>query len=127
MVGSCKRPSGRRGWRWVVFTAVLTVAGLALWAFRGSSLPWATAQPSPTLSTPSPGQARQASQAFQSGGPSDYASGVGAYVHKTQPIPRQDLGEYLIARHGVDKLPLLLNKKIIDAACRARNIEVSPS
>src|SRR5262249_37793413 len=55
----------------------------------------------------------------------DCTTRVVAYVHGSQPVTRQDLGEYLIARFGADKLPLLLNKRIVDEACRQRNIVVT--
>jgi hypothetical protein len=56
---------------------------------------------------------------------SEYKSQVVAYIYGTTPITREDLGEYLIARQGVEKLELLINKKIIDRACRQRGIEVT--
>src|SRR5262245_3559391 len=46
--------------------------------------------------------------------PTDYATRVVAYIHASQAITRQELGEYLIVRYGAEKLPLLLNKRIVD-------------
>ncbi len=57
--------------------------------------------------------------------PSDYAQRVVAYIYGSVPITREDLGEYLIARHGLDNVELLVNKKIIEHACQKRNIEVT--
>src|SRR4051812_33957600 len=56
---------------------------------------------------------------------SEYKNQVVAYIYGTTPITREDLGEYLIARQGVEKLELLINKKIIDRACQQRGIEVT--
>lgn len=49
-----------------------------------------------------------------------------AYLHggKVQ-ITREELGEYLIARFGAEKIDLLVNKVIIETACKERNIEVT--
>lgn len=55
----------------------------------------------------------------------DYASRVVAYIHTNQPVTRQDLGEYLLARYGADKLPLLVNRRIIDRACANRGVAVT--
>jgi PPIC-type PPIASE domain len=57
--------------------------------------------------------------------PSDYSQRVVAYIYGTIPITREDLGEYLIARHGLDNVELLVNKKIIEHACQLRKIEVT--
>lgn len=61
--------------------------------------------------------------------PADYASRVVAFVNdsagRPQPITRQELGEYLILRLGSQKLPTLINKRIVDHECKARRIEVT--
>jgi hypothetical protein len=57
--------------------------------------------------------------------PSDYSQRVVAYIHGTEPITREELGEYLIARKGADCVELLVNKRIIDRACKEAGIEVS--
>src|SRR5205823_2082025 len=56
---------------------------------------------------------------------SDYSQRVVAYVYGTMPITREDLGEYLIARQGSDKVELLVNKRIIEVACQKQGIEVT--
>jgi hypothetical protein len=49
-----------------------------------------------------------------------------AYIHGGRiPITREDLGEYLIARYGAEKIDLLINKTIIDTACKEKGIEVT--
>jgi parvulin-like peptidyl-prolyl isomerase len=55
----------------------------------------------------------------------EYTKRVVAYVNENQAITREDLGEYLIARQGAEKLELLVNKFIIDQACKERNISIS--
>ncbi len=57
--------------------------------------------------------------------PSDYSRRAVAYIYGTQIISREDLGEYLIARQGADKLDLLVNKMIIESACKKRGITVT--
>jgi len=57
--------------------------------------------------------------------PSDYSQRVVAYIYNSIPITREDLGEYLIARQGLDKIELLVNKKIIEHACEKRGITVT--
>jgi RNA polymerase sigma factor (sigma-70 family) len=48
-----------------------------------------------------------------------------AYIFDKIPITRQDLGDYLIARAGDDKLEALVNDRIIEHACRQKGIEVT--
>jgi PPIC-type PPIASE domain len=42
-------------------------------------------------------------------------------------ITREDLGEHLIARRGVEKLDTLINNRIIEKVCKERGIEVNAS
>jgi hypothetical protein len=56
---------------------------------------------------------------------SDYAKRVVAYIYGTEPITREELGEYLIARMGADRLNNLVNRRIIDHVCRQQGIEVT--
>jgi hypothetical protein len=55
---------------------------------------------------------------------SDYSRRVVAYIHKNIPITREDLGEFLIARYGMDKVEALVNRRIVDMACQARGIRI---
>ncbi len=49
-----------------------------------------------------------------------------AYIHGGKvPITREELGEYLIARFGADKIDLLVNKVIIETACKEKGIDVT--
>jgi hypothetical protein len=42
------------------------------------------------------------------------------------PVTREELGEFLIARHGAEKLELLVNRRILDKVCRERGVTVTP-
>ena len=60
-----------------------------------------------------------------SGAPTDYNQRVVAYIHGTIPITREELGEFLISRFGPDRLDFLINRRIIELACKSRNITVT--
>lgn len=97
----------RRGRKIVALGGALAVG---IWIGRdGPSSPVQAAPP-----TPPPAAA-----------PSDYSQRVVAYIYGTVPITREDLGEYLIARQGVEKLELLVNKRIIEHACEETGIAVT--
>jgi hypothetical protein len=49
-----------------------------------------------------------------------------ARVYGTLPVTREDLGEFLIARGGYEKLELLVNRKIIDIEAGRRGVTVTP-
>ena len=55
----------------------------------------------------------------------DYSTRIVGYVYDSIPITREELGEYLIARFGAERLELLANKKIIDIECKKSGIEVT--
>lgn len=57
---------------------------------------------------------------------SDYPLRVVAYIHGNIPITREDLGEFLIARHGNSKVELLVNRRIIEHACQMAKVTVTP-
>jgi hypothetical protein len=56
---------------------------------------------------------------------SDYSRRVVAYINNNVPITREDLGEFLIARYGLDMVEILVNRKIVELACQAHHIQVS--
>jgi parvulin-like peptidyl-prolyl isomerase len=124
MEGS-RKSAPRRGLRRVaVITGCAAVAAGALWAIRGPSLPWAMAQaPLPAQSSPAPQIAPLGTSQDASG--LDYCSRVVAYIYDHQPVTRQELGEYLIARFGAPKLKDLINRRVLDQAARSRGIEVT--
>ncbi len=88
-------------------------AALGFWLGRGGPQQAAFAEPPTTPAAPAATP------------PSDYSQRVVAYINGNTPITREDLGEYLIARQGVDKLELLVNKKIIEVAAQKAGIEVT--
>src|SRR5262249_25541244 len=92
-----------------------------VWVCRGGGRAQRAA--APQASVPSPAPTAPAPQSADLG--SDYSNRVVAFVHQNQPITRQDLGEYLIARYGADKLALLVNKRILDRACQESGILVT--
>jgi hypothetical protein len=60
-----------------------------------------------------------------SGVPSDYAQRVVAYIYDNMPITREELGEYLIARFGAERLDFLVNRRIVELNCQAKAIYVT--
>jgi RNA polymerase sigma factor (sigma-70 family) len=48
-----------------------------------------------------------------------------AFIYDKTPISRADLGEYLIARFGEQRLDALINQRIIDRACKTKNIVIT--
>lgn len=115
----------KRTWRRLgVAVGITAVAALAFCWGRLTSSPDATAAPI----TP-PAKADKAPPppaGAQPQKPSDYAQRVVAYYHGL-PITREELGEYLIARQGADKLEYLVNKRIIEHACKEKGIEITPA
>jgi hypothetical protein len=109
------------GWRWLALAAVcVAVLAGAGWGVRRAFLRAATA-PSAPLAVPA---APTAIPEVPPSG-SDYTRRVVAYVYENEPVTRAELGEYLIARHGPEKLSVLVNRGIVEQACRARGIEVT--
>jgi len=107
----------RRGTLLALGGLALVVAGV--WSSRYLTGPRATAQ-TPTGQTSPAARSIPAAQTSSS----DYQSRIVAYIGDT-PVTRQELGEYLIARCGVEKLPTLVNKKIIDRECWSRGVVVT--
>ncbi len=98
------------------------VAGVATAAFfwgRHAAVPRATAQMPPPL------HQQPTAPALPPGYGEEYARRVVAVIHNNVPISREELGEYLIARFGPERLEFLVNRRIIELACQARNIQVS--
>jgi hypothetical protein len=50
---------------------------------------------------------------------------VATYNGRT-PITREDFGEFLIARYGVEQVEFLVNRRVIDKECKARSVSVTP-
>jgi parvulin-like peptidyl-prolyl isomerase len=92
---------------------LLTAAAVGFWLGHGAPQSTAVAAP-PAPAAPAPQTPA-----------SDYSQRVVAYIYQSIPITREDLGEYMIARHGLDNVDLLVNKKIIEYACQKRDITVT--
>jgi hypothetical protein len=114
------RPVGRR-WPRLLLAAgcVGGVVGVGCW-LRGAVL--AGNRPQPPAAGPAPQNAPAPPPPAVS---TDYVNRVVAYLYDNEPVTRQELGEYLIARHGAAALKLLVNKRIIEAECRGHGIEVT--
>ena len=57
--------------------------------------------------------------------PSDYSKRVVAYLYGNVPITREELGEYLIARFGQERIEIMINHRIVEMYCQARGIFVT--
>jgi hypothetical protein len=51
---------------------------------------------------------------------------VVAFIYGNVPVTREELGEFLIARGGHEKVDLLVNKKIIQVEAERRKVSVTP-
>ncbi len=121
MAGSSKKGAAW-SWRRLALGAAC-VAGLGAAGYLGCRfLPCATAQPAAPAKP-----AAVAPPASPTAPPADYCQRPVAFLHGNETITREQLGEYLIARYGADKLPLLVNKLIIEEACRTKGIDVTPA
>jgi len=111
----------KRSWRKLALG--VGIAGMAGLAFCWGRLGAQTMAAAPA-EAPKPGDMTpEAPLAPESG--SDYSRRVVAYIHKNIPITREDLGEFLIARYGMDKVEALVNRRIVDMACQARGIQIT--
>lgn len=119
MPGRKKVRRTRRGWRGVAILGgcIALLVGAGYW-IRVSMLPRADAQGPNSAAGPA------VMPAIAAQPPTDYSRRVVAYLYDNEPITREQFGDYLIERH-TDKLELLINKRIIDDACRQYNIEIS--
>jgi hypothetical protein len=111
----------RLSWRQMLLTCL--VIGLVVGAFfcgRMGYLSPATAQQShlPIIYQPGPPLLATSDQ------PKDPRAPV-ARVYGDIPITRQELGEYLIERFGPERLEFLVNRKIVELACKNRGIDVT--
>ncbi|MSQ96110.1 MAG: hypothetical protein EXR98_16365 [Gemmataceae bacterium] len=50
---------------------------------------------------------------------------VVAYIYGDQPVPREELAEYLIARFGQERLAPMVMRKIVDIECKKHDIYVT--
>jgi hypothetical protein len=106
-----RRTGWRLGWRACALTGVSWAALLGGPADAQTPMP--------------PSSPKNASVTLTAHSESDYKQRVVAYIHGSIPITREELGEYLIARYGYNKVELLVNRRIIEHACQQRQIEVT--
>src|SRR5690349_1359309 len=110
-----------RGWNWrKASMGAGLLGGLGIAFCCGRYCPPPTAQAAP----PAPSKA-PATPAAPATATSDSARRPVAYIYGSTMISREDLGEYLIAREGASKLQFLVNRKIIEHACKQRGVEVT--
>ena len=58
-------------------------------------------------------------------GPPPPPNQVVAYLYGSQPVTREELGEFLIARYAGEKIDFLINRRIIETEAKARNIVIT--
>jgi parvulin-like peptidyl-prolyl isomerase len=109
------------GQRLVLGLVCLGLTALAIFGARSAS----RAQTPTRLagSGPDPAKATVSDTPFSPS--SDYSKRVVAYIWGTIPITREDLGEYLIAREGADRLANLVNKRIIEKVAQDQGLTVT--
>jgi hypothetical protein len=108
------------GRRLAISAGLAMLAVLAIFWIRGSTLQRATASPPQP-----PAQTESASLPAAPPTSPEYSQRVVAYIYDSIAITREDLGEYLIARMGAERLNNLVNRRIIEKACREKGIEVT--
>lgn len=112
---------GRRRLALGLVVASLATLGILLGRYGMLSRATATTPPPPQQ----PSKAEPTAPQAANGNAADYSQRVVAYIYDTIPITREELGEYLIARMGSDRLGNLVNRRIIEHACQQKGIEVT--
>jgi parvulin-like peptidyl-prolyl isomerase len=115
MAGRDRKQASRRWW---VRTA-LAAGGLAVAAIAAARQP---APPAPAAQT---APASTAAAPTAPAAESDYVTRPVAFVGRDTVITREELGEFLVLRRGAEKVDLLVNRRIIDVACRESGVEVT--
>jgi len=100
------------------------VAG-AVWLGRAVLVTKADAAPLPPAPPETPAATTSAPAPPVAAEPSDYSRRMVAYVFGTTNVTREQLGEYLIARLGPDKVLNLVNRLIIERTCTERGVTVT--
>jgi parvulin-like peptidyl-prolyl isomerase len=109
---------GQAAWRRLaVAGAAAGVVVLAFcWGRWGAE---ATAQPAPSGA----GDVLPTTRVAQ--GQEYYARSPVAQIYNNVPVTREDLGEYLIARFGAERVEFLVNRRIMEQVCQQRGIQVT--
>jgi len=93
--------------------------GRQLHALAASGLTLLPFAAQPAVAAPPAAQAQSAAT------PANANRRVVAFIHGNVPIYRDELGDYLISRGGMDKIELLVNRRIIHEAMKQRNLTIS--
>lgn len=98
----------------------LAFAGVAAAGYTfGVTSDTAKAQPAqPGMLPPGMGQPQPAPKA-------DADRRIVGYIYGNVPVTREELGDFLIARGGYEKLELLVNKRVIEIEAQRRNVTVT--
>jgi hypothetical protein len=114
------RPSPWAARRLLVLAALVGVGvGAFCWGRHGAA-PRAEADPPGSV-----GSAKASVPASPGYTTNDYSKRVVAYVYDNIPVAREELGEYLIARFGQERVEFLVNRKIVELACQAKGVQVT--
>jgi RNA polymerase sigma factor (sigma-70 family) len=101
------------------------LAALAMLLMLASLSVLAALSPAAVATDPPPAAGPPAPVAKQPPAPPPASKRVVALIHGDVAITREELGEWLIARYGAEKLDLLINQRIIEHACTQKGITVS--
>lgn len=121
-----QQPAAVRRWGWrriLLATLGVALVGGAGWWVRTALVSQAAAHPTQGDPRDPAGAPVMIPDAPPSS--SDYHRRVVAYIYESEPVTRAELGEYLIARHGPEKIGVLVNKGIIESAARQHGLEVT--
>src|SRR5262245_26794605 len=102
-----------RSWKGPLALAGIGAVGFAIGTWNGLPTPVAAQTPSgPVIGA---GGAR----------PADYSERIVAKIYDNVNVTRQELGEFLIARYGYEKVELLVNRRIIEQGAKLRGVTVT--
>jgi hypothetical protein len=97
---------------------LLVMAAATVGAFYWGRLGGTSAEAQQVQSRPGPNLQNPQAQ-------SDYGQRVVAYIYGNIPITREELGEYLIARFGAQRIEFLINRRLVEMECQAKGIFVT--
>jgi len=102
-----------RSWKGPLAVAGIGAVGFAIGTWNGQPTPAFAQTPSgPVIGGGAPR-------------PTDYSQRIVAKIYGDVDITREELGEFLIARYGYEKVELMVNRRIIEQACKLRGITVT--
>jgi hypothetical protein len=107
---------GSAGRRMLALFGIMLLGGVAFVFGRSIGQQTVTANPPPPTTN---------STGMPSPYPAEYEGRVVAYIYNNEPIRREELAEYLIARFGADRLEFFVNRIIIERACKEKQIFIT--